>query len=221
MHKFSWLFAAVLSFATWGATTVSAEVSAGVTITDDGVKSFYLAIGDHYTVPEKEIVIVRHKHIPDEELPVVFFLARRASVKPGVIISLRTSGKSWFEITAHFGLKSDIYYIDVHDAGGPPYGKAYGHWRNKPKKAWKKFKLSDGEIVNAVNLRFMSEYYGLSTGEIIRMREKGTSFVNVHKKVKHRAKEIREKKTRASVEKHVKSKKTSNEKVKSKRGKKK
>ena len=60
--------------------TASAQVSAGVSITS-GHNSFYFAIGDYYRVPESRVVYVRdHYRIPDEELPVVFFLASRAHV---------------------------------------------------------------------------------------------------------------------------------------------
>ena len=65
---------------------VSADVSLGVSLDQDGLKGFYLAIGEHYKVPETEVVVVRQKNVPDEELPVVFFLARQASVSPETII---------------------------------------------------------------------------------------------------------------------------------------
>lgn len=161
-----------------------ADVDIGVSIGDDGIKSFYLAIGNHYNVPEKEIIIVRKKNIPDDELPIVYFLARKAGVSPGVIIKLRLGGKSWWEITVHFGLNAGIYYVPVKSNPGPPYGKAYGHFKNKKKNEWHKIVLTDLEIINFVNLRFISEHYGYSADEVIKMREKGKSFVVINTEVK-------------------------------------
>ena len=161
-----------------------ADVSLGVNITDDGVKSFHLAIGDYYHVPEKEIVVVRERHIPDNELPVVFFLAARAKVAPGVIIDLRLKNKSWMEITRHFGLGADVYYVPVKQVSGPPYGKAYGHFKNKNKKDWGTIRLADADIVNFVNLRFVSEHYGYSPDEVIKMRAGGKTFVNINTELK-------------------------------------
>ena len=170
----------------WGAShnNVSADVNIGIKADESGIKEFYFAIGDHYKAPEKEVVIVRKRGIPDDDLPVVFFLSKRAGVSPGVIIDLHFGGKSWMDITFHYGLTAEIYYVEVKKVKGPPYGKAYGHFKNKPKKDWKTIKLVDADIVNFVNLRFLSEHYGYSPDEIISMRSKGESFAKINAKVK-------------------------------------
>jgi len=162
----------------------TADISAGVSIDEDGLKGFYLTIGDHYQVEEEEIVVIRKRNIPDEEMPVVFFLAKRAGVSPAVIVKLRLGGKSWMEITADFGLTAEIFYVPVTVDPGPPYGKAYGHFRNRERAEWGQIWLTDGDIVNFVNLRFISEHYDYSTDEIIRMREKGADFVFINGEVK-------------------------------------
>ena len=54
-----------------------AGIDIGISADESGIKDFYLAIGDHYKQPEKEIIVVRERGIPDEELPVVFYLASR------------------------------------------------------------------------------------------------------------------------------------------------
>lgn len=173
---------------------VRADVNIGVKADESGIKEFYLAIGDHYKAPEKEVLIVKKRGIPDDDLAVVFFLSKRAGVSPGVIIDLHLGGKSWMDITFHYGFTAEIYYVEVKEVKGPPYGKAYGHFKNKPKKNWKTIKLIDADIVNFVNLRFLSEHYGYSPHEIISMRSKGGSFVNINAKVK-KAKAAGKKKT--------------------------
>ncbi len=161
-----------------------ADVDIGLSIGDGGIKGFYLAIGEHYKVPQKQIVVVRERKIPDEELAVVFFLSQRTRVAPEIIIKFRLGGKSWMEISAHFGLTAEIFYVPVKRAPGPPYGKAYGHFKNKKKNQWGTIKLTDVEVVNFVNLRFISEHYGYSPDDVIKMREKGNSFVVINAEVK-------------------------------------
>lgn len=179
------VFVILLSILLWpAADKCRADVDVGLSIGDDGIKSFYLAIGEHYKVPEKEIVIVREKKIPDEDLPVVFFLAQRADVSPDVIIKLRLGGKSWMEISAHFGLTAEIFYVPLKRSPGPPFGKAYGHFKKKKRNKWRTIYLSDADIVNFVNLRFISEHYGYSPDEVIKMREKGKSFIAINAEVK-------------------------------------
>jgi hypothetical protein len=67
---------------------------------------------------------------------------------------------------------------------GPPYGKAYGYYKNKPRKDWGGIKLSDADVVNLVNLKFISGQYGYAPDEVAGMRSKGESFVGIHGKVK-------------------------------------
>ncbi|MEE8577728.1 MAG: hypothetical protein V3T31_10770 [candidate division Zixibacteria bacterium] len=163
-----------------------AGVDIGLSLDSDGIKGFYLAIGDHYQVPEKEIVFVREKKFPDEEMPVVFFLARHANVTSQVIISLRLGGKSWMDICTHYHLSPDLFYVPLKHDPGPPYGKAWGHFKNKKRKKndWGSIRFSDADIVNFVNLKFVSEKYGYSPDEVIKMRSGGSDFVAIHGKVK-------------------------------------
>ena len=157
----------------------------GLQVDDDGRKSFYLAVSNHYNVPEKEIVVVRERHIPDEEVPVVFFLARKAGVAPKVIIDLRLSGKSWMDITLRYGLNAQAYYVPVDGDPGPPYGHAYGHFKKRAKDKWGEIRLSDDDIINFVNLRFVRDHHGWAAADIIKMRQGGKDFVQINHDVKN------------------------------------
>ncbi|MBI4546474.1 MAG: hypothetical protein HY707_00730 [Ignavibacteriae bacterium] len=162
-----------------------AQFNAGISIGEEGLRGFYLAIGNYYKVPERQIVIIKDRHIPPEEAPVMLFIAARARVTPSAVIDLRLAGKSWMDITIHYGLSPEIFYVPVTVAvSGPPYGKAYGYFKNRPKKEWKKIVLTDAEVINFVNLKFVSEHYGYAPEKVIRMKEKGSSFVAIHDEVK-------------------------------------
>ena len=58
---------------------------------------------------------------------------------------------------------------------GPPYGNAYGHYK-KYKKDYKKVVLVDDDVVNLVNLRFMSEYHGIAAELVMDRRGRGEKF---------------------------------------------
>lgn len=164
---------------------VVSDVSVGVSISDGELKGFHLAVGEFYEAPHKEILALRAMDIPDDELPVVYFLARRAHVAPAVIIKLRLGGTSWMEIGLHFGLAADIFHVPVEGSPGPPYGKAFGHFKKHKKKDWHTIRLSDNDIVNLVNLQFVSQHYGFSPDEVIKQRGSGKSFVRIsHELVK-------------------------------------
>lgn len=190
MKKIIILFIAALFL--MPAAIVSAQsVSTGISISNGELQSFYLAVGDYYRVPESRVAYVKqHYRVHDEELPVVFFLASRAHVDPQVIIDLRYRQRmSWLNITFHYGLTPEIYYVPVQRVG-PPYGNAYGHYK-KHGKDYRKVVLADADVVNLVNLRFMSEYYGVAAEVVMDRRGKGERFVAMNdryykEKGKHR-----------------------------------
>lgn len=198
MLRFAFFVKLLLVVLLVGAAPVKADINAALSITDGRVSSFYLAIGDHYRVPEKELIIVKKKEIPDDELAVVFYLARRANVAPSIIIDLRLGGRTWMEITSHFDLTAEIFYVAIEKASGPPYGKAHGYFKKRHRKEWKSIRLSDPDIINLVNLRFVSEHYGLTPDVVVKMREQGQSFIAINDKVKKAKAQKKDKKSENS-----------------------
>jgi hypothetical protein len=159
-------------------------VDVGGTIVDGNLRNFYLAIGEYYRVPEREVIVIRERRIPDYDLPVVFYIAEHAHVAPAVIVDMRLAGRSWMDITLHFGLGPDIYYVPVRKVYGPPYGRAYGYYKNKPRHEWKSIRLDDREVVDMVNLRFMSNRYRYAPEEVMRLRSSGRNFVSINEELR-------------------------------------
>ncbi|MFH1146485.1 MAG: hypothetical protein V1736_02110 [Pseudomonadota bacterium] len=147
------------------------------------MRGFDLSIGEYYGVPEREVIVVRERGISEEELPVVFFVARRARVSPDVVMDLRLRRMSWMDITLHFGLSPQIYYVPVKI--GPPHGHAYGYYKKHPKHKWKKIVLRDEDIVNQVNLKFISEHHRLAPERVMRYRSEGKNFADIDRDVTH------------------------------------
>jgi hypothetical protein len=148
------------------------------------VGDFHVAVANYYRVPEREVVVIRERRIPDDEIPVVFFIAQRAAVPPARIIDLRMRGTSWWDISVRYGLSPEVYYVPVAVAPGPPYGKAYGHYKKKHRNEWKTIVLTDADIVNLVELRFLSEHYHVAPERIIELRGSDRDFVAIHADVR-------------------------------------
>ncbi len=163
----------------------SAEYNFNISVSDEDT-GFSFSVSNYYRVPEREVIIIRERGIGEEELPVVYFIARRAHVSPDVIIQLRLSGMSWMDISLRYGIGADVYYVPVREVYvvGPPYGKAYGYYKKHPRHMWKEIRLEDDDIVNLVNLRFMSEYHGVPPEEIIKMKGQNKRFVTMDKEFK-------------------------------------
>lgn len=147
------------------------------------VGDFHVAVSNYYHVPEREVIVVRERRIPDDELPVVFFIAQQARVPAARIVDMRLHGASWWDISVRYGLGADVYYVPVTVVhSGPPYGRAYGHYK-KPRKQWNTIVLTDADIVNLVELRFMSEHYHVAPDRIVELRERDVDFVTIHSDV--------------------------------------
>jgi len=179
-------------------------VDLGLSVDQDGIRAFRLAVGDHFRVAYRDVVSARKRNIVDDELPVVYFIARQADVSPGVVINMRLKGESWMQIAFNYGLDASYFHVPVKHKPGPPYGKAYGHFKGKKRSQWRQIRLTDAEIVNLVNLRFISEHYGYAPEEVMKMREKGKDFVIINGQIK----KAREKKAQAVLTEEEKAKPT-------------
>lgn len=164
----------IFGLALWGMAALAlgqVQVGVGVGVGGD---SFHLAIGSYYNVPPAQVAVVQQGNIPDEEQPVVFFVANRIHVAPGVIIDMRAHGMSWVDIFHRYRISPRVLYVPLRGGwAGTPYAGFYGYYRGRGR-------LVDADIVNMVNLRFASDYYHRPPGEIIRMRAAGHDFRYIH-----------------------------------------
>jgi hypothetical protein len=145
-------------------------------------------MGNYFNVSEKQILACTKTHILEEELPVVFFLAQKAGGTPEVIAGDHAGGMSWMKIARHFNLGPRVFYVPV---GGKvknmPYKKIYENYQGNKSR----IQLSDPDIVNLVNLKFMSNHFGHDPGEIIQMRSKGKTFQDIDDTFKQEKEDMR------------------------------
>ncbi len=168
-------------------------VGRGASPGEEVLRGFLLAVGDYYRVPQSEVVIIRKRGIPPYEIPVILFIAKRAHVEPKTITDLRLRGNIWLDIALHYGLGPDLFYVPAGVVvAGPPFGRAYGYYKNKPKKDWKTILLSDDDIINLVNLKWVSEHYGYPPGKIIKMLSGSKEFVSINEEIRREKKSIKE-----------------------------
>jgi hypothetical protein len=159
----------------------AAEVGFNMTI---GAPGFHLSVGNFFGYPEREVVVVRERGIADDDLPVVFFICKHAHVAPEVIIRHRVvDGWPWSRICAYYRISPSVFYFPV-ERYDPPHGRAYGYYKRHPhERDWGKIRLRDTDIVNQVNLIFISKYYNFPPERVIKLREGGSSFSNIERKV--------------------------------------
>lgn len=172
------------AFVLAGSLLFGSNFDIGVSGSDGKIDGFSLSIGDYYRVPQQEVIVVERR-IPREEVGVAYYLARHAHRDVGFITDLRLRGQSWWDITIRLGLDPRIIYVvDTRRAYGPPYGKAYGYH--------KKYRLHDREIVDLVNVRFLSDYHRISPDEVIERHRGGDHYDRIDRHYRDNRKEVRE-----------------------------
>lgn len=147
------------------------------------IGDFHFAVSNYYHVPQRELIAIRERRIRDEEIPVVLFIAQRAQVRPATVVDLRIGGRSWWDIAVHYRINPEVFYVPVVGVPGPPYGKAWGYYKNKPRQQWGTIVLDDDDIVSLVNVKFLTEYHRTTSDRVIALRGRHADFVAVHTQV--------------------------------------
>jgi hypothetical protein len=185
MRKSMFTFVLILSSVTLasliGADRAFAQTAFSVSA---NIGDFHVAVANYYQVPEREVIVIRERRIPDDEIPVALFIARHAGVPWGRVVDMRLRGASWWDISVRLGVSPEVYYVPVTVVSGPPYGRALGHYKKKNRKEWRTIILTDADMVNLVELQFLSEHYHVAPERIIEMRGHDRDFVAIHADVR-------------------------------------
>jgi hypothetical protein len=113
-------------------------------------------------------ILPRLRHV-EADLPVVLFVARHSGRPVSVIVDLRSQGLSWSVILGRVGLGPDLLFVGIDRDPGPPYGKAWGYWRQRGRGV----ALSDADIAGLVQIQIAARHGGLSAFDLARGRGRG------------------------------------------------
>lgn len=153
------------------------DLGAAVRIGDD--TDLYFAISSRYFERDRrEVEHWGHRCDDPDDLAVALFIAHRSGRSPNFLFSLRHEGLSWWEIGIRVGLPVDAWFVPVERDPGPPYGNAYGYWKNHKKKGKKQksrsgYELTDADARNLVAVRMIHDYYDVSVDVAMEWRSSG------------------------------------------------
>lgn len=157
-----------------GAAGAGVDVSFGanVPVGDDG--NLFVSISSRYFDREPRVVEDWHRrYYPDpDDLAVALFLSRHCDQDPEFIFNLRKKGVGWFEISNRCRVPVDAYFVTVRRDPGPPYGKAYGHWKKHKRDRNYVMVLSDDDVRHLVGARMIHDYYGVPYETAMKWRAK-------------------------------------------------
>jgi hypothetical protein len=152
------------------AGTLQAETTVQVRMGTSGFEFGFL-YSDYYHV-EAPVVQRCTAVLSEADFLVALHLARASGASIEVVVDMRRRGLSWFDITHRCMCTTQIYFVDIPDDPGPPYGRAWGHWRKNRRDD---FEMSDDEIRAFVQLSALSQHGKKSPAEVMRLRKSGKS----------------------------------------------
>jgi hypothetical protein len=152
---------------------VDVAFGADVKVGDDA--SLFLSISSRYFDRDQRVIDDwGRRYFPDpDDLAVALFLSRHCDKGPEYAFDLRKQGLGWFEISNRCQVPLDVYLLPVDRDPGPPYGKAYGHWKKYRHDRKYVVVLDDNDIRNLVAVRMAHEYYGVPVDVAMQWRSSG------------------------------------------------
>ena len=138
---------------------VDIAFGARVPIGDDG--SLFVNISSRYFERDPSVIQSWERRFESPDDTAVFFwIVERSRKSADFVFSLRRQGLGWYEIGHRCGIPADAWYVQIPvEDPGPPYGKAYGHYKKHKQNPTYRVKLSDRQARDLVAVRMCHEYY--------------------------------------------------------------
>jgi hypothetical protein len=161
---------AVLLLAPQAKAGLDVQFGAAVNVNDN--TSLFFGVSSRYFDREPRVVETWSQRVPNpDELSVLMFLSTRSGRNPDAVFALRRAGLSWWDVSIRLGVPADVWFVPVSRQPGPPYGKAYGHWKHgRDNRA---YRVDDRTCRDLVAVRVMHEYYGIPVDRAMDMRRDG------------------------------------------------
>jgi hypothetical protein len=140
----------------------------------DDARVFLNVTNDYFAPPPTMAVeVVKRCRAPEDDYPVILLLARASRRPPEEILRLRLDYLSWSDIMLRLNVPPAVLFAGIDRDPGPPYGKAWGHWRKKPRG--ERFVIRDREVIDLAKIQVAAGYHRVSPYTIIAERNKGVT----------------------------------------------
>jgi hypothetical protein len=143
---------------------------------------YFRAVSEYFEVGLDEVRIISEWGIDPEDIPVVFFLSRRAGISADATAAERARGSSWIGLMRRYGVQVSTVHLSI--AAGAylgPLAPLYERMEATPRGAWNRLDLTDGEIKTLVNVRMLSTALGVPPSRIVRALEAAGSMIGVQR----------------------------------------
>ena len=154
-------------------------------VAEDGHQAEYVAaVSDYYEVSLDAVQSILDAGVSPEELPVLFHIAERSNASPVELTTARTQGKSWHQIAAAYDVTAADFYVYCADrVSSAAFGSIYAKFADLKRGEFNQVQLTDTDIVNLTNLRFLYRHYNYSQRLIMNWAGEGKGFAEINQMV--------------------------------------
>jgi hypothetical protein len=174
--------AAVAAVPATAATDLFYDASLGLKISDDA-RFFLNMTNRYYGSQQQSVPVLERCPNPDLDFPVVMFLAQVSGKRADAVLSLRRKGISWSEVMVRLQVPPDRLFTGLDRDPGPPYGHAWGHYKQGRGEEKSRFDADDRTVQDLVRLQIASGALRVSPYSIVSERQRGMTvdrFVVIH-----------------------------------------
>ena len=154
------------------------DVAVGVRVNED--TRIFLNVANETWRPPAPTTIIRRCANPEDDFPVIAFLAYHSHRSPRYILRLRQAGYEWSEIFYRLDVSPRVLFVGIDRDPGPPYGRAWGSWRRhrgSSSYGRSRYRLADEDVVALVRIQTAARHFGVSAYSVA---HDGRSRVDVY-----------------------------------------
>lgn len=154
----------------------------GAQVVASDMDDYYRAVSDYFEVGLDEVHIISEWRVAPEDIPVVFFLSRRAGISPDATAAERARGSSWLGLMRRYGVR--VATVHVPFAAGAALGsltELYARMDATPRGTWNRLDLSDAEVITLVNARMLSSALGVPPAVVVQVADSVGGMVAVQR----------------------------------------
>ncbi|HEV8334855.1 MAG TPA: hypothetical protein VGR67_00355 [Candidatus Polarisedimenticolia bacterium] len=151
---------------------VSFDVSMGMNVNED--TRIFLNVSNEVWRPAMPVTVIERMRYPEDDFPVIAFLAFHTHRDPGAILSLRNEGYPWNEVFFRLNVSPSVLFVGMDRDPGPPYGNAWGYWKkNSRPGTYRRVRFADRDVVGLVKVQTAARHFGASPFAVIDAQRQG------------------------------------------------
>lgn len=162
----------------------------------------YLADAATYFEVEPEVINDLIKQgVVIEEIPVILLISMRTKSSATQIATVRVRGDSWPDIINGRSISTEIFYIMISgEIVSKVYAPIFAKFASDPSGKMIKVPLSEDDVINMANLRFISSQHDYSIFEVMAMRDMGKEFAKINQQISQKKAELIKEEKRKKAE---------------------